>query len=58
MGRKKIDPENKKIHFGVTLHPELGKILEERSKKENKSISKFIEDVMKEHLKNNENMND
>jgi len=57
MGRKKIEPEKKKIHFGISIHPELGKILKEQSKKENKSISKLIEDVLKEHLKNNEDKN-
>ena len=55
MGRKKIDPKEKKIHFGISIHPDLGKLLEEQSKKENKSLSRFIEDVMKEHLKNKEN---
>ena len=58
MGRKKINPENKKIHFGVSIHPELGKLVEEYSKKENKSISEFIENVVKEHIKNNANMNE
>jgi len=50
MGRKKI--KNKKINFGITIHPMLYKLLTEQAKKENKSRSKLIEDVMLEHLKN------
>ena len=52
MPRKKMNPEEKKINFGITIHPELLKLLEEQSKKENKSRSELIEDVMKEHFKN------
>lgn len=58
MGRKKIKPEKKKIHFGISIHPELGEMLKEQSEKENKSISKFIEDVMKKHLKKDDDMNE
>jgi len=48
---KKMKPEDKKINFGITIHPELVKLLEEQSKKEKKSKSKLIEDVMREHFK-------
>lgn len=58
MGRKKIEPENKKIHFGVSIHPELAKLIDKYSKNDNKSISKFIEDIMIEHFKKENNKND
>jgi len=59
MPRKKMKPEDKKINFGITIHPEILELLEKQSKKENKSKSKLIEDVMKEHFKNkDDNDND
>lgn len=53
MGRKKIDPEDKKDNFGISLHPEIYKLLKEQAERENKSKSKLIEEVMIEYLKNN-----
>ena len=50
MGRNKLD--KKKSNFGVTLHPEIIKMLEEQSEKEGVSKSKLIEDALKESLKN------
>lgn len=58
MPRKKMCPEEKKVNFGITIHPELLKLLEEQSKKENKSRSELIEDVMKEYLKNDKDINE
>jgi hypothetical protein len=56
MGRKKLI--NKKINSGITIHPELARLLKELSKKEKISISKMIEDVITEHLKNKKILND
>jgi metal-responsive CopG/Arc/MetJ family transcriptional regulator len=52
MGRKKFNIDDKKSNFGITLNPELVKILEEQSEKEGISKSKLIEDVMREFIKN------
>lgn len=42
------------ISFGISLDPKMLKLLEEQTKKkENITISKLIQNVMKEHLKNN-----
>ena len=49
MGRKKLN--DKKSNFGITLHPEIIKMLEEQSEKEGVSKSKLIEDALKDHLK-------
>lgn len=51
MSRKKLN-DKKKSNFGITLHPELMKLLEEQSEKEKISKSKLIEDAMREYLKN------
>ena len=50
MARKKINKEDKKINFGITLHPELVKLLKEQAEKECKSKSELIEDIMKDYL--------
>ena len=52
MGRKKYNIDDKKSNFGITLNPELMKILEQQSEKEGISKSKLIEDVMREYLDN------
>lgn len=52
MGRKKLKQEEKNITYGISLHPEIIKLLEEQSKKENITISKLIQNVMKDHFKN------
>jgi len=58
MSRKKINFEQKKINLGITIHPELSKILSKMAEKENKTISNIIEEVLTEHIninyKNNE----
>ncbi len=51
MGRKKMNKEDKKPSFGITIHPELAKILEEQSEKEGMSKSAFIESILKEKIK-------
>ena len=53
MGRKKYNIDDKKSNFGITLNPELMKILEQQSEKEGISKSKLIEDVMREYLNKN-----
>lgn len=53
MGRKKYNIDDKKSNFGITLNPELMKLLEQQSDKEGISKSKLIEDVMKEYLNKN-----
>jgi len=53
MGRKKYNIDDKKSNFGITLNPELMKLLEQQSEKEGISKSKLIEDVMREYLNKN-----
>ena len=53
MGRRKYNIDDKKSNFGITLNPELMKILEQQSEKEGISKSKLIEDVMREYLNKN-----
>lgn len=50
MGRKKMNKEDKKPSFGITIHPELVKLLEEQSEKEGMSKSGFIENILKEKI--------
>ena len=42
--------EDKKPSFGITIHPELAKLLEEQSEKEGMSKSGFIENILKEKI--------
>jgi hypothetical protein len=46
MCRNKISKESGKVNFGITLNPEVYKILTCQSEKEKKSKSKLIEDVI------------
>lgn len=55
VGRNKIDKNVKKISFGITLHPEIAKLLETISEKEGMSKSGLIEYILKEKFKNNNN---
>ena len=50
MGRKSKLEQEKKRNFGITIHPELNKLLEELSLKENKSKSQIIEEAVVNHL--------
>lgn len=54
MGRKSINKEDKKVGFGITLHPELVKLLDEQSEKEGLSKSALIENVLKNKIKSEE----
>lgn len=49
--RRKLKDEEKNIKFGITIHPELAKILNDLSKKEKKTKSKIIQEIMNEHFK-------
>jgi len=49
--RKKIDKEEKKVNFGITLDPEIERLLTELSEKEDISKSSLIEKALKEFMK-------
>jgi hypothetical protein len=51
MGRKKFKPEDKKSNFGITLDPKIMEMLESQSEKEGMSKSAFIENILKEKIK-------
>ena len=53
MPRKKLEDIDKKVSFGITIHPELDKLLEKYSVEKKISKSKLIEDIMNDYLKNN-----
>ena len=54
--RKKMNEDEKKARFGLSLDPELLKILKEYTTENNLKMSRFIEDIVREHFeKNNEN---
>ena len=56
MSRKKINKEDKKISIGITIHPELFKLIENFSKENNINRSKFIQKLLEEYFsKNNDN---
>lgn len=50
--RKKINDKDKKVSFGITIHPELYKILDEYTNNNDISKSKFIEKIMSDYIKN------
>jgi len=50
--RKRIEDDKKNVKFGITIHPELEKLLKEKSKEKNITKSKLIQDIMNEHFKN------
>ena len=52
MGRKKYNEEDKKPTLGITLNPQLVKMLDEQSEKEGLSKSALIENVLKDKLYN------
>lgn len=52
-----MNKEDKKPSFGITIHPELVKLLEEQSEKEGMSKSGFIENILKDKIKNDDNKN-
>lgn len=53
--RKRIKDDDKNITFGITIHPELAKILEQLAKEKNITKSKMIQDIMIEHFKKQNN---
>lgn len=48
--RKKMTDDEKKVSFGLSLDPELHKILKEYTEKNNIKVSRFIESILKEKL--------
>lgn len=53
--RKKIKDEDKNVKFGITIHPELAKILTKLSKDNKVTKSKMIQEIMIEHFKKQDN---
>lgn len=51
--RKKMTTTEKKVSFGLSMDPELHKILKEYTTNNNIKISRFIENIIREHLKKN-----
>lgn len=49
--RKKIKEEDKNVRFGVTIHPDLAKILDQLSKEKKITKSKMIQNIMMDHFK-------
>ena len=49
--RKKMKDEDKKISFGLSLDPELLKIIKDYTTENNLKVSQFIENILKEKLK-------
>lgn len=50
--RKKIPEEEKNVKIGITIHPELDKILKSIQKNNKTTKSKIIQDIMTEYFKN------
>jgi metal-responsive CopG/Arc/MetJ family transcriptional regulator len=55
MGRNKMNQEDKKPNFGITIHPKLAELLETQSEKEGVSKSSLIDNILKEKLLEEEN---
>jgi metal-responsive CopG/Arc/MetJ family transcriptional regulator len=49
--RKKIKNEDKNVKFGITIHPDLAKILDKLCKEKKITKSKMIQDIMNDHFK-------
>jgi 5'(3')-deoxyribonucleotidase len=52
MARKKKKIEEKKVKFGITIDPYLNDLLKEYVEQHNISVSKFIEQIIKNHFEN------
>ncbi len=52
MARNKLSEKDKKLHIGITLHPDIYFLLENEAKNNNKSRSELISSIMNEHFKN------
>jgi len=50
--RNRIKNEEKNVKVGITIHPDLSKILDEYSKENKITKSKVIQNIMNEHFKN------
>jgi metal-responsive CopG/Arc/MetJ family transcriptional regulator len=48
----------KKKNFGITLNPEIYKLLDLKAEQEGKSRSQLIEEIMEEHFKNKNKKDD
>lgn len=53
MARKKMDDSDKKVSIGITINPELYKLLETYTIENNISKSKLIENIMSDYIKKN-----
>jgi len=56
--RRKIKEKDKHIKIGITIHPELDKLLNNIIKEKNVTKSKIIQEIMIEHFKKQNNNND
>lgn len=52
MVKKKMNKDEKKLSVGITINPQLVKMLDEQSEKEGLSKSALIENVLKDKLYN------
>ncbi len=53
--RKKIPEEEKNVKIGITIHPDLDKLLNSIKTDNKITKSKIIQDIMTEHFKNKNN---
>lgn len=51
--RKKLNDNEKKARFGLSLDPELLKIIKEYTTENDIKVSKFIENIVREHFEKN-----
>ena len=56
--RKKVKEEDKHVKFGITIHPELDKLLNDMVEEKNITKSKIIQEIMFDHFKNKKNIDD
>ena len=54
--RKKMHNDEKKVSFGLSLDPELSRIIKEYTQENNLKVSQFIESILKEKLMPNKNI--
>jgi len=50
--RKKLDDNEKKPSFGLSIDPELLKLVKEHCNNNDIKISQFVEELIKEHYNN------
>jgi hypothetical protein len=56
--RKKINVDDKNVKIGITIHPDLAKILNRLTKENKITKSKMIQNIMMDHFKNKVIYND